>query len=221
MSNVRDLIETRVEAARGCGYRRRGLYLVADGLSATCGKLPIPLHVCPTCGGGIHPCRGWTWIRLATLAGDKACSLGRKCPKGCVLRVPPQRAGLLWIGKKFYETPQQWRNEAAKMGVSRRISRLPNGFEVGSDWVAVAHREAVADRCGDCLGMTPTCERCRDSGTVKAAGIFHMFRPDRVEYVVGGDETDEQLGRLVDRGFTLVRVVRDTDYSPLFGEELR
>lgn len=46
-------IETRVEGARGCGFRKTdGLYLVCDGLGSACGKLPIPCEVCPTCGRG-------------------------------------------------------------------------------------------------------------------------------------------------------------------------
>ena len=51
------------ESERGCGFRKKGgLYLVSEGLAAPCGKLPIPLTVCPVCGQGIKPSRGWTWI---------------------------------------------------------------------------------------------------------------------------------------------------------------
>ena len=57
-----------VEAKRGCGYRKvGGLYLVSDGLGIPCDRLPITLEVCPCCGAGIKPARGWTWVDVPTL----------------------------------------------------------------------------------------------------------------------------------------------------------
>jgi len=57
-------IEVRYESKRGCGWRKPGgLYLMADGPAELCGKLPIPLEICPSCGGGIKLSRGWTWVR--------------------------------------------------------------------------------------------------------------------------------------------------------------
>lgn len=38
-------------------------------------------------------------------------------------------------------------------------------------------------------------------------GIFTFFMPERIEYVCRGDESDEELGRIVARGLTPVRVV--------------
>jgi hypothetical protein len=55
------VIETRYDRKRGCGWRKPGgLYLCADGVGGVCGKLPIPLDICPTCHGGIKFCRSWT-----------------------------------------------------------------------------------------------------------------------------------------------------------------
>ena len=52
-----------VEARRGCGYRKvGGLYLMGGTGGMPCCKMPIPLHVCPTCHGGIKQTRGWSWI---------------------------------------------------------------------------------------------------------------------------------------------------------------
>jgi hypothetical protein len=60
---MHEAIETRVEGQRGCGFREPGeLYLVCDGPGRACGKLPIPLAVCPACGGAIKPGRGWRRI---------------------------------------------------------------------------------------------------------------------------------------------------------------
>jgi hypothetical protein len=65
-------IENRVEAKRGCGYRKPGgTYLVSDSLGRECGKLPIPLDVCPTCHAGFKPTQGWTWVNGTVLAGQK------------------------------------------------------------------------------------------------------------------------------------------------------
>jgi hypothetical protein len=56
-------IQTRTEGARGCGYRKPGgLYLVSGELSEPCPLLPFETSVCPTCGEGIRPARGFTWV---------------------------------------------------------------------------------------------------------------------------------------------------------------
>ena len=112
------------EPARGCGFRKKGgIYLVSDGLAAPCGRLPIPLDVCPCCGAGIKPTRGWTWIQprmIIEKTEPPACS-GDYCTECPVGGDIPERAGLLWIGEKFYATVEQFEIEAARLGVSRRI----------------------------------------------------------------------------------------------------
>lgn len=187
---------TRIEPARGCGYRKGGgTYLIADGLGMECGKLPIPLTVCPTCHAGIHPARGWTWISPKLFA--KAKCKGGSCG-ACPMNEPKGKMGLLWIGEKFYQSPRDFTNEAAMIGVSRRIAQIPNDFEIGKTWVCVAHRKAIQtfDKNNQ-PQFTP--------------GIFHAFKPSRIEYVVRGDETDEELEAKEKRGFTLVKVIRDVD----------
>src|SRR5262249_4554709 len=61
----------------------------ADGPSAPCGRLPIPLDVCPTCHGGIHPTRGCAEFLAVAVArtfesGFKLPSRARApgCPGG-------------------------------------------------------------------------------------------------------------------------------------------
>ena len=39
-------------------------------------------------------------------------------------------------------------------------------------------------------------------------GVITFFRPTAIEYVVSGDEPDDELEKLEKRGFRLVRVVR-------------
>lgn len=205
------------EGARGCGYRKGGgLYLVSGALSEPCPKLPVEMTTCPTCGAGIKQSRGFTWITPDPLLdpgphGSKAHE--KVCPLGPGLWEPGKRAGLIWIGEKFYATPRDFSREAAAMGVSRRISTMPRDFVVGETWVALAHPKAcdthecehgvktiTGAECEDCPEGTPE--------TVYHPGVFTMFLPDAVEYIVKGSETEEELDRLEERGFKLVRVVR-------------
>lgn len=189
------------EHRRGCGFRQPGgIYLVADGLGAPCGRLPMALDVCPTCGHGIKHSRGWTWVEPAVLFEAAPCASGGPwtnfgdCPAcplgdGHELMVEGVRAGLLWVGAKHY-TPGEFTDEAVRMGVSRKVKAVPKGFELGTTWVLLAHSGAMPDG---------------------GPGVFSAFRPRAIEYVVHGDETEEQLKRLRDRGITPVdvRPIRD------------
>jgi len=187
------MIQTRVDSKRGCGWRKpRGLYLVSEGLSKPCGKLPLKLDICPCCGNGIKPARGWTWINPSLLVEpDKCKSRGcGVCPLGT---KPVTEAGLIWIGEAHYKTPEAWMKEVKRLGVSRRIHRIPRGFKLGETWVFVAHRLAIL--------------KSFDSNEYLSA-IFHAFRPEAIEYVVEGNETDEEIEALEKRGITPVKVER-------------
>jgi hypothetical protein len=107
----------------------------------------------------------------------------------------PERMGLLWIGEAFYKTPEDWTREAVQQGVSRRIAAVPKEFVLGRTWVLMAHRKAIQglDERGD---------------IVYNAGIIHAFQPTAVEYVVKGDESEEELERMEKRGITPVRIQR-------------
>jgi len=209
-------ISVRHEAKRGCGYRKPGgLYLVNDGIGEPCSALPFPLGVCPCCSAGVKPTRGWTWITPDLLLAGKLVPHGTpehsdRCPFSEPGRLG-ERAGLLWIGETYYSTPQDFTREAARMGVSRRIHAIPNDFEIGQ-WVLLAHRKAVPSAVCDCgvesdpAGMTNGETHDPGCSMFGTPGIFHAFQPSRIEYVVKGDETEEQLDRLEKRGVTLVEV---------------
>lgn len=194
-------IHTRVESARGCGYRKPGgLYLVSGRLASPCGKLPIPLTVCPCCSTGIKPARGFTWIGNA-LIQSATCSI---CENGCIpFDGSVERFGLLWVGEKFYKTPQEFRKEASAQGISRRISQVPREFKVGETWILLAHRNAIEKSI---------INKPNDSKEPEyIAAIFSAFLPERIEYVVKGDETEEELLAMEKRGLTLVKVIKDTE----------
>jgi len=186
------MVKISYEEKRGCGWRKRGgLYLVADNSQAQCGRLPIPLDVCPICGAGIKPARGWTWIEsnliAPKLSGPCAADNCPSCPLHDPHNLPFKRAGLLWVGEKFYPKAEDFLDEAAKMGISRRLNHLPHGFRLGETWVMLAHRRAIGDK----------------------AGIFSLFKPERLEYIVRGDEDNDKLALMEKRGWTLVKVIRE------------
>jgi hypothetical protein len=151
-----------VERKRGCGYRKQGgLYLVSDGIGVSCDRLPIELGVCPTCGCGIKHARGFTWVDAGALIGEPHAKVGecreeisQTCPV-CDNPASMGKTGLLWVGQKFYDTPDKFIAEGVEMGFSRRIPRVPHGFKVGETWVLLAHKKAV---------QTPLEDRARTEG---------------------------------------------------------
>lgn len=226
------MIRTSVEGARGCGYRKPGgLYLVGDELTESCPLLPWALEVCPTCGQGIKPARGWTWVEPpklfpASLHGSDVHNA--VCPLGFSLKRPEyhrmgERAGLIWIGEKFYSTPHDFLSEAAQMGVSRRIKAVPRGFELGM-WVYLGHRKAVPnvklmglDRLtGQRVFLSDEATTEEDREARYSPGVIALFRPYAIEYIVKGDETDEEIEALEERGIECVKVVQATEQMEVF-----
>lgn len=190
-------IITRVENPRGCGYRKKGgMYLVADGIGGVCCKLPFPLTVCPCCHAGIKQSRGFTWVNSNLFSGVECSDM--EMHASCPMNLKNQRVGLMWVGEKFYPTADHFTREANNMGVSKRIGQVPKDFELGKTWVYLAHPKAV--------------HAISEKGVIDfAPGVFRAFRPQRIEYIVTGNETAEELESLAKRGFTLIKVVRDVD----------
>lgn len=183
-------IRTSYEGRRGCGYRKAGgIYLVSSGYGRHCGALPIELSVCPTCHAGFKPARGWTWVNLAALAAVRGCSKEGGCGDCPIADGRIQEVGLIWVGEKFYPTAESFQKEANAMGISRRIAQIPRKFVLGETWVALAHRKVI--------------EALPDP----KAGIFHVFKPIAIEYVVKEDDSEEKLNKLEERGLTLVKVI--------------
>lgn len=218
-------IHTSVEGARGCGYRKGGgLYLVAGGLSEPCPKLPIELHVCQVCGGGVKQTRGFTWILPDPLLDPGAHGSAEHdyvCPLGSQYAEQHwsqgDKAGLIWIGASFYPTPEDFMAEARMMGVSRRLSAVPRDLVIGETWIALAHPRAISGECEHGAPVGNPCSNCPDGASAGEwrGGVITFFRPTAIEYIVKGDETDEELDHLEERGFRLVRVVKSGEQSTL------
>ena len=176
------------EQKRGCGYRKKGgLYLMGGASSTGCCKLPFPLTVCKSCGGGIKQTRGFTWIN-SDLFQATACTFPGSCP----FSKPEQALGLICVGESYYKTPSLFSRESEYMGISRRIAQLPRGMVAGKTWVALAHPKAITIKYG----------------TQYSPGIFSVFLVTEIQYVVTGRETTEELDRLEKRGIQAVEVVR-------------
>lgn len=197
-------IEARREGRRGCGWRKEGgMYLMKDGPSSECGRLPIPCETCPCCERGIKQARGWTWIDGdEIMRASPECSLKDEptCNTCAVNRLAKEgmgRVGLIWIGERYYPTVGHFEREAEKMGVSRRMSALPRDFILGETYVLLAHPKAILTHppeVGQDIEYEP--------------GIFKIFKPERIEIVVNGEEPDEVIDGYIKRGLTPVKIER-------------
>jgi hypothetical protein len=105
------------------------------------------------------------------------------------------RVGLLWIGAGFYPTATDFMAEAEVMGVSRRVTAVPRGFELGKTWVFLAHPKIKQTSNDDWIG-----------------GVFRIFKPERIEKIVTQAQAQDEaeMNRLVEAGITPV-VVPDDD----------
>ena len=198
---------TSRESRRGCGFRKvGGLYLVAEFEGIACGRMPIPVGTCPTCGAGIKPSRGWTWIDGDALTAEaRALPCRNEDCGGCPMDQGGAygRAGLIWIGEAFYPTPEDFQREAKAMGISRRIAAVPRGFEIGKTFVFLAHRCVVPD---------VTIE----GNPAFGPGVFQIFVPTRIEIICDGTEPVEQIAEYEGRGLTPVKVIRIGEDQQLF-----
>jgi hypothetical protein len=195
-----------VERARGCGYRKPGgLYLVGPQQWIPCCKLPFELSVCPVCNQGIHPGRGWEWIDFQIFRASSTCAEdygpSELIKRDCSVWSNRGKLGLLWIGERFYPSAAHFAQEARVMGISKRLGQIPRDLVIGETWVALAHRKAIVDysngMTADTIGYKP--------------GIFSLFIPTAIEYILTGKETEEQLDQLEKRGLKLVRVTTDKE----------
>lgn len=204
-----------IEKKRGCGYRKvGGIYLVGSGPGRPCGRLPIPLQTCPACGAGFHQNRGWTWINPELLFRDVGPCMGGSCDF-CPLASPATlgtQAGLIWVGKQFYPSPEDFDREARAQGISRRIP--PNVArqiaqvreKIGEyPWVLLAHPEA-----------------CWDPDDQPMGGVFRIFRPSAMERIITQSQAGEPevMQALQEQGLSAVIVPdNDADHNPAFKGE--
>jgi hypothetical protein len=136
----------------------------------------------------------------------------------------PEKAGILWIGEKYYPTKQDFLHEAHTRGISRRVAQIPKELKVGETLVLLAHRKGMKVDCPECTGdkvipdgaktehyADEDCENCGGEGRVEVPAIFAAFTPSGLEYIVNDHETPEELEAIEKRGCELVRVIEVHD----------
>jgi len=206
-----------IEPKRGCGFRKiGGLYLVGGGIGMPCDRLPFPLTVCPCCSQGVKQALGFTWIDVAKFFQgphivtppiiarpfhNELCQCHSLCP---LCRHPETmgRAGLIWIGEKFYKFPIDFVKEGVELGFSRRIKAIPHGFKIGETWVLLAHAKAVPV---DAVASLPPIQE-KDF----KPGIFYAWLPQRIEKIMKeSTRGTEEIEALEKRGITPVFVPDD------------
>ena len=121
------------EPQRRCGYRKvGGLYLVSDpGSSAPCDRLPMPIVPCPCCGEQPRFHRSIAMIDPFVLWGNHLdLATGRRCCETDAMCAPADRGFLMWVGNEY--TVENFRQEADRLGVSKRIPAIPKTWQWGS-----------------------------------------------------------------------------------------
>lgn len=217
-----------VEQKRGCGYRKAGgIYLVTDGLGEPCERLPMEIPPCPLSGDKcLKQGRAFAWLKPKFIFDHaKACAFNpNHCPRCVVCQPvnlerhaePKDSVGLMWVGEKFYGKPEDWTFEAMKMGVSKRIPAVPKNFVVGKTFVFVAHPRAfpkvIPAGTKDSEGLL-----LQHDQVEHVPGVFHVFRPSRVEVVVTPEMKTQKWVKDLQKkhGAALVEVPGDDpDHAP-------
>lgn len=210
-----------VEPKRLCGWRRiGGLYLCGEYIHVACDRLPLPLTTCPVCGQGVKVSRGFTEINAYRLWGphDQHC-VDRLRP--CHVCDPQnQPAYIMLVGAGNYKTPENFLDEAQRMGISKRIPFAPKGLELGKTVVYLAHPQAVEVKqqvaLQQALSIVEQSEtkqpRLLETERIeRGLGIFCAFIPKRVEKLIWKSQaTPEELEKLEKRGITPV-IIKDGD----------
>lgn len=209
-------IQTLIEQERGCGFRKPGaFYLIGSSTSFShCCKLPFKLSVCPCCGSGVKFTRGFQWVQtdlffppecaavdtlknvIPGLLESLGTSLKAHVFGSCPVSQKGSRIGLMWVGSEFYKTPGQFTREAERLGISKRIARIPKDIRPGS-WVALAHKFAVLEGWES---------KAPDYYT---PGVFMLFKVTALQYVVNGMESEKELNEIEANGVDLVKVERE------------
>jgi hypothetical protein len=213
-----------VEPQRACGYRKiGGIYLEGGkGIGFVCGRLPLPVHACQSCGQQVKFTRALQRITAAaiTVPADQVAGGWHSCSHpeapmhcaACPLALTDRETtlGLLWIGSRYY-TPETFTREATVLGVSRRLPFVPGWVKPGETWILVAHREACLVDC-TCSHFTPLggpdidCQACKGSGKVGTPGVFYAFRAHRIVKIVPNTITTSEYDKLAKRGLVPVMV---------------
>lgn len=208
---------------RGCGWRHEGgMYLTGAADMLECYMLPFALNECACCGQRVKLTRGLQKVNVRRLTQDAECSSPTSACQLCLIKRT-EDAWLIGVGHKHYKTRDAYLREAIEMGISKRIAQIPRGFEVGKSVILIGYPKVFTDYVPEGAvdkpieidddapqqGLPMIDVYSETTGRMVAKdipGVICLFVPQRIEYVVAGNETEEYLESLVARNVTLVRV---------------
>lgn len=194
-----------IEQKRLCGYRKVGaMYLVGNIYFEGCHRLPVKIPE-------IKFFRGYKEINPYKLIGkcNRIHTSKNVIPSdvGCVtcsICNPPDEDlvhGLMFVGEQYY-TPGKFIKEVLKLGVSKRISNIPNGLVLGKTIVYLAYKKMPFKI--ELYGIGGLYDF---DGTEYIPSIFMAFKPERVEMLIrNSDATEEKLEKLKSHSITPVIV---------------
>jgi len=170
---------------------------------------------CPVCSNGLKYSRGFTWFNPGKFFGPctevhtelGSCHNLNTCP---VCYPPDEKHGLLWIGKKFYSA-EEFIKEAISQGISKRITAVPRGFEVGKTWMA--HLEAGEEPAEKGEDFETRTDKDGQLSCIKRVpAVFYVFKPTAIEKIVTESQSkdEKEMEDLKKRGITPV-IVPDDD----------
>jgi len=218
------MIKTVTDFQRGCGWRKEGgLYIVGGGIARECGRLPIPLTICPTCYQGIKPTRGFTYVNPVELiknnfpnvvnsfdcqicegTGNKLDEACEACEDGIFYKADPcklaNKCGNCHLSS-FLET------KAGLIWVGEAFYATPHKFNQEAAFQGISRRVSAVPS-DIIIGKTPIF-LAHQKTVIRGAetpGIFSVFIPTAIEYITKGDETEEEIEKLEKRGITPVKV---------------
>jgi hypothetical protein len=198
-----------------------GYYLEGNPGGVDCGRLPVRLIGCESCGQRPKFTRTLQKIdpRAILHAAPKTCAYEPSgvcvgCPFGGNLEARREPVGLMWVGARHY-TPAEFSNEAALLGVSKRINKPQEWLRPGETWIYLAHQDAVPLRCENWLtvhgdpcqdAMGYACKMCDGQGWQREPGVFMAFRLKRVVKIVSHETPHEEVQALLERNIEPVYV---------------
>lgn len=206
-NGIQEVNNVAVEEKRSCGYRKvGGIYIIGEGIPVVCDRLPMEIKTCPVCGEGIRFTRVPREINPRHLFGgfhEPPCVCRQRNPT-CRVCNPPD-FGYIWgVGHKFYATPEEFIAESNRLGISKRVPRVPKRLKIGETSIYLIHNRA-------CLVGTDD-----DGAPMFAPGVFLVFIPTRIEKLIWKKDADVQtMKSLVKRGiFPVVVPDDDKDHAP-------
>lgn len=195
-----------VEPKRGCGYRQvGGIYLVGSGALAECDRIPMPLpEACPCCNGGIKHTRTPRKINARQLWGEHEMCTEQQAFTCYVCHPGDDVAYVMGVGEQHYPRPQDFVDEAIRLGVSKRIPAVPRDVEIGKTKIFLTHKKALL------------CQEKDAKGNDKyQTGVIYAFVVTGVEQIVKQSEYEAVKEGLAKRNITAVAVPDDDpDHQP-------